>query len=105
MDVMQYIPAELGILVVALYIIGMLLKRTPKVADWLIPWILLVLGIIGSVAVRCQISAQAVLQGIIASAGAGLGNQLIKQTMIGFSKPEVNSEQLPNADTNADIQQ
>lgn len=97
MDVMQYIPAELGILVVALYIIGMLLKRTPKVADWLIPWVLMVLGIVGSMAAQSQISAQAILQGIIASAGAGLGNQLIKQTVMGLSKPDIvdNDEPVP----------
>ncbi|WP_254494984.1 phage holin family protein [Brevibacillus sp. RS1.1] len=36
---------EVLIVVVALLFIGVILKKTPRVADWLIPWLLTVSGV------------------------------------------------------------
>lgn len=72
----------LMILIVALYIIGVLLKHTPKVKDWTIPWILLVLGIICSVALQIGHTSYllAGLQGIVCAFIAISVNQLYVQT-------------------------
>ncbi len=78
-DLTNFIPHQLLILVVALYVIGTILKKTPKVQDWMIPWILLVIGIIFSVII-CGFSATSILQGIICSFGSVGINQLYKQT-------------------------
>ena len=79
-DLTNFIPHQLLILVVALYVIGTILKKTPKVQDWMIPWILLVIGIIFSVII-CGFSATSILQGIICSFGSVGINQLYKQTV------------------------
>lgn len=81
MDMMKYLPEQLGILVVALGIIGAILKKTPKVQDWTIPWIELVLGVIGSIALQTSFSALAFVQGIVAAGITSLGAQLYIQTM------------------------
>ncbi|WP_066868896.1 phage holin family protein [Clostridium mediterraneense] len=79
-DLTNFIPHQLLILVAALYVIGTILKKTPKVQDWMIPWILLVIGIIFSVII-CGFSATSILQGIICSFGSVGINQLYKQTV------------------------
>lgn len=80
MDLIQFVPEQLLVLVVALYIIGMMLKSTVRVPDWLIPWILLVVSITGSVALLGG-TANAVIQGVICTGVAVYTNQLIKQTI------------------------
>jgi len=63
---------------VALFILGIFLKRSEKVADWLIPFILLPIGI----AFCCVILGDIVdgfLQGILTTGAAVLVNNLIKQ--------------------------
>lgn len=79
MDVGQFIVDQALILVPVLYIIGMFLKNTPKVKDWTIPYILLVCGILGAVAIM-GLSASAVIQGILVAGTTVFTNQLIKQT-------------------------
>lgn len=78
-DLTNFIPHQLLILVAALYVIGTILKKTPKVQDWMIPWILLVIGIIFSIII-CGFSATSILQGIMCSFGSVGINQLYKQT-------------------------
>ncbi|GFP75672.1 phage holin family protein [Clostridium fungisolvens] len=81
MDIEKFVPEQLMILVAALYVIGMCLKATPKVKDWLIPWILIVIGIIGSIALQKGFTALAFFQGIVSAGLAVLSNQLVKQTL------------------------
>ncbi|WP_278248677.1 phage holin family protein [Clostridium tetani] len=45
------------------------------------PWILLVVGILGSIAL-IGLNANAVIQGILTAGVAVFGNQLIKQTTV-----------------------
>lgn len=78
MDIIKYISDEALVLIPALYVIGMMLKSTPKVQDWLIPYILLALGILGAVGIL-GVSTKAVIQGILVTGATVFTNQLIKQ--------------------------
>lgn len=90
MDLIKFVPEQLLILVAGLYVIGIFLKSTPRVQDWLIPWVLLVIGIVGSVTLQQGFTALAVFQGIAATGVSVLTNQLIKQTI---SKATINDNQ------------
>lgn len=79
----SYLVDKMLILVPVLYIIGMLIKNTPKVNDWLIPWILLGLGLIGALAIGITSGmpiVEAILQGVLVTGVTVFANQLIKQT-------------------------
>ena len=76
----QYLVAQMGIVVVVLWVVGALLKRTPKVPDWAIVWLLLVLGVIGGLFI-VGFTVQGVLQGVLAAAVAVFGHQMYKQTV------------------------
>lgn len=78
-NIIKFVPEQLLILVV-IYVIGMFLKKTPKVVDWSIPWILVVLGVGFSVAIM-GINPNSILQGVICAFGAIATNQLVKQTV------------------------
>lgn len=78
MDILKYVNDQALILIPVLYIIGMFIKSTPKIPDWLIPFILLAIGILGSFALL-GVSIQSVVQGILVSGTAVYTNQLIKQ--------------------------
>jgi len=67
------------IIVPALWVIGAIIKRTPKIPDWAIPYILLVLGIAGGLAI-VSLDVGGAVQGILAAGAAVLGHQLVKQT-------------------------
>ena len=75
MDFMQYIMEKALILLPVLWIVGSLLTRTPSVPNWVIPWVLLVIGIGGALAIL-GMSWDSVVQGILVTGGAVLGNQL-----------------------------
>ncbi|WP_425292374.1 phage holin family protein [Clostridium sporogenes] len=79
MNLMDYIVEQALILIPALYVIGIMLKQTSKIKDWTIPWILLVLGIIGAISLM-GFNANAVIQGILVTGVAVYTNQLIKQS-------------------------
>lgn len=83
MDFSSYLIEKMLVLVPVLYIIGMFIKSTPKVKDWLIPWILLGLGLAGAVAIGLTTEVpivDAVIQGILVTGVTVLTNQLIIQT-------------------------
>ncbi|MDU2491150.1 MAG: phage holin family protein [Clostridium celatum] len=88
-NLIKFVPEQLLIVVAALFILGVYLKRTPKVEDWCIPWILTLIGIIGSIAIMVignsisiPVIATGIFQGIICSGCAVLVNQLSKQSTI-----------------------
>lgn len=74
----EYIVDQALIVIPVLLILGYLLKNTPNVKDWLIPYALLVIGIVFALAL-IGFSADAVIQGILVSGAAVFGNQLYKQ--------------------------
>ncbi|NFC86236.1 hypothetical protein EXN13_00680 [Clostridium botulinum] len=78
-NLMDYIIDQALILIPALYVLGIMLKQTNKIKDWTIPWILLVVGIIGSISLM-GLNPNSIIQGILATGAAVYTNQLIKQS-------------------------
>lgn len=82
MEFQQFISENYLILIPVLWVIGTFLKRSPKVPDWTIPWVVLVLGVAGSIATQMDFQiAEAIIQGVLVAGGAVLGHELIKQTI------------------------
>lgn len=91
MSFTDFIKPELLILVAALYFVGMSLKKSPKVKDWTIPYILgacgIVLAVLWVVATSdianykdaCMAIFVAITQGVIVAGLSVYGNQLAKQ--------------------------
>ncbi len=75
-----YIIKDAKILIPALLVLGWILKNTPKVEDWLIPWILLIVGIIFALMIM-GFTANALIQGILVVGAAVLIHQLYKQSV------------------------
>lgn len=84
----EYVRPELLIIAVVLYALGMFLKTAPGIKDWLIPFILLSLGIVIAIlyiAIMLEMGLvpkaifEGFIQGVICSALAVFANQLIKQ--------------------------
>ena len=83
---MDHIIDEAYILIPVLYVIGMFLKKTPNLADWLIPWILLLLGVVGGFFLSgMQIGG--ILQGVLIAGVTVFANQLYKQTALKSKDP------------------
>ena len=79
-NIMDYVLRDAYILVPVLYVIGMFLKRTPKIPDWLIPWILMGLGMIGGFFLS-GMKLSGILQGVLVAGVTVFANQLYKQTV------------------------
>lgn len=73
--------------VIALWIFGTALKKTPKVQDWMIVYILILLGIIFTMFLLGP-TVDALLQGIIAAGVAVLGHQSLVQARDRFFPKE-----------------
>lgn len=78
MNIISFVPEQLGILVAALWVIGYFVKNTKKIPDAYIPFILIVLSVIASLFIMGA-NVVSVLQGIICAAVAVLGSNVIKQ--------------------------
>lgn len=81
MDILTFIQDNMIVLIPVLWIIGTFLKKTPIIKDWIIPWILVVMGTSLAVALL-GLSAEAVIQGILVAGGAVLTQNLIKQSVV-----------------------
>jgi hypothetical protein len=79
-EIIQYITSEALVLIPVLFIIGLLLKNTPKVADRAIPWALLGLGVAGGILLVGDV-LQGVVQGVLVAGATVLTHQLVKQTI------------------------
>ncbi|MNP84130.1 hypothetical protein D3C76_1833090 [compost metagenome] len=66
------------IVVVACWIIGYVLKQTPKVPDWTIVYGVTLVAVV-FVVVMLGFNPQSILQGILCGAVAVYGNLLVKQ--------------------------
>lgn len=71
---------EAGLVVPVLWFFGKILKETPRVEDWTIPYILTVLGILLAVGL-IGINVHAIIQGVLVTTLAIYGHQLVKQTV------------------------
>ncbi|MGI2294189.1 phage holin family protein [Paenibacillus sp. GXUN7292] len=77
---MDFIIEKALVLIPVLFILGAFLKKTPKLVDWIIPWVLLVVGVAGGIALVGD-PLQGILQGVLVTGATVLGHQLIKQTV------------------------
>ena len=80
-NIMDYIVSESYILIPVLYVVGLFLKKTPKIPDWLIPWILLGVSMLGGFFLA-GMSIRGLLQGILVAGVTVFANQLYVQTVI-----------------------
>lgn len=76
----EYLLDEALIIIPVLFVIGRVIKETPRAKDWVIPYILLFIGILLST-FTLGFSADAVMQGILTAGAAVFGNELIKQAV------------------------
>lgn len=83
MDIMQFLQENFYVVAVALWILGTFMRSTPKVPDWLIPYLLIFVSCVFGVAMY-GLCANAFLQGVIAAGVSVLGANLIKQGAEGF---------------------
>lgn len=74
----SYVFDEALIVVPMLWVIGMMLKNTPRMKDWLIPYFLLVIGVTTTMAML-GLNVDAIIQGVLVSGAAVFGNELVKQ--------------------------
>lgn len=76
--IMEFVNPELLVVVAACWIIGYVLKQTPKVPDWTIIYAVTVVAVAFAI-VMLGFTPQSVLQGILCGAVSVYGNQLVKQ--------------------------
>lgn len=76
--IIEFINPELLIVVAACWIIGYVLKQTPRIPDWTIIYAVTVVAVAFAI-VMLGFTPQSVLQGILCGAVAVYGNQLLKQ--------------------------
>lgn len=74
----EFLVEDAYIIVVVLWVLGFVIKNTPKIMDWIIPYILLIVGVIGTVSLM-GFTPDAVFQGVIVTGIAVYGHQLVKQ--------------------------
>lgn len=77
--IFELIDPRLLIVVAACWVIGFMLKKTPKVADWSIVYIVLIVAVWLTIGLLGW-SVEALIQGILAGAFAVFGHQAVKQT-------------------------
>lgn len=85
-DFSIYVNQEVLILLPALWFITYLLKRTPQVPVWIIPWVMVILGIAGASSILGGFRGYTIYQGVIVAAINVLGNSLIQDTVGGLTK-------------------
>ncbi|MGM1048637.1 MAG: phage holin family protein [Bacillota bacterium] len=82
--IFELIDPCLLIVVSACWVIGFILKKTPKIPDWSIVYIVLVLAVTLTVGLIGW-SVEALIQGILAGAFAVFGHQAVKQAKNGVN--------------------
>lgn len=95
MNYADFVKPELFVLVPVLYFVGMGIKKSPAIRDWVIPYVLGVTGILlavlyvlatSSIATYKDIAMAvfvALTQGILAAGLSVYGHQLVKQKIKG----------------------
>lgn len=78
MEIIKYVTEQALVLIPALYIIGLIIKGTEKIANKYIPLVLLPLGIVGAIALM-GLSAKSVVQGVLITGVTVYGDQILKQ--------------------------
>ena len=83
-DIWEYIQPEVYSLVPVLFVIGLFIKKIPGIPDWLIPIILLVLGVIGALLI-IGFTIYGFIQGVLVAGAAVFIHQLGKQVKNGLN--------------------
>lgn len=79
MDILKYIVEEALIVIPVLWVIGKLLKDIPRIQNWLIPWVLLVVGVLATMGIM-GFTIESAIQGVLVAGASVFGHQLLKQT-------------------------
>jgi len=77
--IFQLIDPQLLIVVAACWCLGYMLKKTPRVPDWTIVYLVTLAAVILTIGLL-GLSVQSVIQGVLCGAFAVYGHQLTKQT-------------------------
>ncbi|MBU8908478.1 phage holin family protein [Desertibacillus haloalkaliphilus] len=77
-ELVNHIIEEAYILIPVLLVLGTMLKKTPNIKDWLIPYIVLFIGVGFSIALL-GFNVDAVIQGVIVAGVSVFGHQMLKQ--------------------------
>lgn len=76
--IVEYIVDQALVVIPVLLILGKIFKETPNFKDWLIPYALLILGVIFATFLM-GFNVNAVIQGVLVSGAAVFGHQLFIQ--------------------------
>ncbi|GAA0069265.1 hypothetical protein UT300003_07880 [Clostridium sardiniense] len=87
------LPETLTILAAVLYAVGSYLKLTPKIKDWSIPYILMLIGAVCSCGIQKNIEVLTIIQGSACGILAVGANQLKVQYTKKDEKKEVEQGQ------------
>jgi hypothetical protein len=79
LDILKYIVEEALIVIPVLWVIGKLLKEIPRIQNWLIPWVLLVVGVLATMGIM-GFTIESAIQGVLVAGASVFGHQLLKQT-------------------------
>jgi hypothetical protein len=85
MDFISFVVDDALILIPVLMILGKIIKHTPIIRDWIIPYLLLGAGIILT-GLLLGFSLASFIQGVLVTGASVFGHQLIRQTQIGKSE-------------------
>lgn len=88
----NFIRADAWILIPVLYLIGMFLEQTPKVPEWVSPWVQMTIGIIFCLIYYGMI-IQAVVQGILVAGAAVLFKDLVHKPIQAAKKSNKDNDQ------------
>lgn len=83
--IFELIDPRLLAVVAACWVIGFILKQTPKVPNWSIVYFVLALAVLLT-GLSIGWTVEALIQGILAGAFAVFGHQAVKQAKIGADK-------------------
>lgn len=83
-QILAFLVEDAKIVVAVLWVIGTLLKDTPKVQTWLVPWILMAVSIVLTSLTLGGFTVENINQAIIVAGIAIGGHQLFKQSKEGF---------------------
>ena len=79
MDLLVYITKNALVVIPILLIIGVMFKDSKRFKDKYIPIILLVVGVLLTIGLRRNISADTIVQGVLVTAASVYLNQIVKQ--------------------------
>ncbi|MFX3635468.1 MAG: phage holin family protein [Candidatus Pristimantibacillus sp.] len=86
--IFQLIDPKLIIVVAVCWVVGYVLKETPRVPNWLIVYIVTLVAVALTIWL-IGFGPDAIIQGVLAGAFAVFGHQIVKQTKDGAEKDVV----------------